>query len=298
MQLKTQLQEQSLFCRIGKGTAFGTFGELLQGVGSDDQDFLVTLPIQRYSTVIFTSQPDREELIVSPSSKKKSAQLAKNILKYFNLPQGGMLEIVSTVPVGKGLASSSADLVATARAISHCFDIELEEEQLETMLHQIEPTDGVMYEGVVSFYHRRVKLQQFLGMLPPLTIVSIDEGGEVDTVEFNQFPKPFTEEEKQGFDQLLKNIAKAITAQDLKRIGEISTHSAVLNQKLKKKKFFEHVMEICNVIHALGVIVTHSGTCIGILLSPEDEHYTQQLQTAYDKLYELAGEVTIYHSIS
>src|SRR4029079_11819053 len=101
------------------------------------------------------------------------------------------LELESNIPIGKGLASSSADLVATARAIDDCFKLGMSEEILKMFLRQIEPTDGVMYPGVVSFYHRQVQLREFLGQLPGLTIVSIDEGGEVDTVEFNKIPKPF-----------------------------------------------------------------------------------------------------------
>ena len=42
-----------------------------------------------------------------------------------------------------------------------------------------------MYGHVVAFYHRQVRLCRVLPELPPLTIVGIDEGGQVDTVDFN-----------------------------------------------------------------------------------------------------------------
>ena len=61
---------------------------------------------------------------------------------------------------------------------------------------EIEPTDGVMYPGVVSFYHRKVELGEIFGPMPRLTVVAVDEGGEVDTIEYNRLRKPYTSEEK------------------------------------------------------------------------------------------------------
>ena len=94
--------------RIGTGTAFGTFGELLQGVHADnDLDFLVTFPIDRRSKVIHSSPYPSRELKVVPEFKQKSVQLAARLLEYFSLPCKGLLLIESDLPIGKGLASSS-----------------------------------------------------------------------------------------------------------------------------------------------------------------------------------------------
>src|SRR5207302_1757315 len=98
----------------GKGKAFGTFGELLQGrLDNSDGDFLVTFPIARYSHATFATDPKSAAVIVYPPYKYKSQKLADMILEYYALPKGGILVLESDIPVGKGLASSSADLVAT-----------------------------------------------------------------------------------------------------------------------------------------------------------------------------------------
>ncbi|MGB8953799.1 MAG: hypothetical protein WCC10_00370 [Tumebacillaceae bacterium] len=280
----------------GRGSSFGTFGELLQGVGTNDQDFLVTFPITRFATAYFTSEPNQSGIKVSPSKKQKSGRLAEKILAYYGLPTGGILELESNIPIGKGLASSSADLVATARAIDDCFQLGMSEETVKMFLRQIEPTDGVMYPGVVSFYHRQVQLREFLGQLPALTVVSIDEGGEVDTVEFNKIPKPFTLAEKQEYDRLLQQMSQAIRERDSAMIGQIATRSASLNQKLREKQFFHPVLAICQEIGALGVVITHSGTCVGILLGQDHPQYHQQVRDAYDSLRLLVDDVSIYHS--
>jgi uncharacterized protein involved in propanediol utilization len=281
---------------IGRGQAFGTFGELLQGAGKDDQDFLVTLPINHFSTACFLSTPHQPRLIVSPSQKCKAELLATLILEHYHLPPGGILELESNLPVGKGLASSSADLVAVARAIDDCFGLHILVEQLQCFLRQIEPTDGVMYEGTVAFYHREVSLYKYLGQLPELVIVGIDEGGEVDTIKFNNKPKDFTQEEKEEYEWLLKKIERAIIKQDSHAIGEVSLRSAILNQRRHKKRYLEQVREICQEVGGLGVVVAHSGTYLGILLSPQEQRFHHQLPHAFSAMRQIAGNVTLFHS--
>lgn len=282
--------------RTGNGRAFGTFGELLQGIrGINDMDFLVTFPIDRYANARFVVEQDSDELTVVPSNKQKSKKIAAMILEHYDLPLCGRLEIDSDIPIGKGLASSSADLVATARAVGDCYGLEIPTGLLESLLHRIEPTDGVMYPGVVAYYHRKVELCDWIGSIPDLMVVSIDEGGEVDTVEFNKIPKPFTAEEKQEYCKLLNQAIEAVRQQDVRMIGQVATRSALLNQKLRPKRTLEELIALCEEINGLGVLIAHSGTCIGILLSPEDPHYDRQMEIVCERMGRF-GEVTVYRS--
>ncbi|ERI05701.1 kinase [Aneurinibacillus aneurinilyticus] len=292
------LHSKHSMIRGGEGQSFGTFGELLQGVGSNGDDFLVTLPIQRYAVAKFIHHPSMREIMVSPSTKKKSMALTLLILNHYGIEPGGILEIKGEIPIGKGLASSSADLVATVRALDDCFGFNFTPEQIQFFLKQVEPTDGVMYEGVVSFYHRKVQLREFLGQLPPLTILGIDEGGEVDTVEFNKLPKRFSDGEKQIYDELLDTLSHAVRTGDIHTIGVVSTQSARMNQKIRQNKFFHDVMSICEKVRGLGIVIAHSGTFIGILLSPERVDYWNQISAASEAMQELDGDVMIFHSWS
>jgi L-threonine kinase len=283
--------------RIGTGKAFGTFGELLQGrLWHEKRDFLVTLPIARYSYATFVADTSHTGITVFPPYKGKSKTLASMILQHYDLPCNGKLTIHSELPAGKGLASSSADLVATARSICSCFHIKIPLPLLATLMCKIEPSDGVMYSGVVSFYHRQGCLREFLGFLPPMTIVGIDEGGEMDTIQFNQRPKFFTSDEEMEYHHLLKTLSTAIRRQNVHTIGQVATRSALLNQRLNPKRMLNDVLAICKEIEGLGVVVTHSGTCLGILLSSEGERYQHQIQVAYQRLSALSGKALIYHS--
>ncbi|MDN4524099.1 kinase [Fictibacillus fluitans] len=283
--------------QYGQGSAFGTFGELLQGVRNDnDKDFLVTLPIAKFSHAAFTCIPTVDSLAIYPSNKLKSLNLANNILRHYNLPAGGHLYIHSNLPIGKGFASSSADLVAVIRAISDCFQIHIPLETAQSFLAEIEPTDGVMYEGVVSFYHREVELCKFIGQLPPLSIVGIDEGGIVDTVEFNRIPKNFSSVDKVYYEELLKDLTIAIESGNEEAIGRVSTISAMMHQKIRPKRTLNHVLAICEEVKGLGIAIAHSGTCIGILLSNSDYQFHQKLAAAREKLSKHSKEVMVYHS--
>ncbi len=107
----------------GISSAFGTFGELLQGVDEDGVDFLVTLPISCWSTATFVTRPSSPGITVSPAYKHKAVALARAMLTSAGFTGGGRLVIGSAIPEGKGLASSSADLVATARAVGNAFGV-------------------------------------------------------------------------------------------------------------------------------------------------------------------------------
>jgi L-threonine kinase len=81
-------------------------------------------------------------------------------------------------------------------------------------------------------------------------------------------------------------------------IGKVATKSALMNQKFIYKKNLERMIKICEEIGGLGVIVTHSGTCLGILLSTEDVNYDTKLLEAKKELYKIADDVFVYYSWS
>jgi L-threonine kinase len=275
----------------GAGRAFGTFGELLQGTLPDGVDFLVTMPIDRYATAWFRLDPTGP-LLVFPSHKSKSLTLARSMLG----GAGGTLVVDGDLPVGKGLASSSADLVATARAVGGALGLSTDPSAVEDWLRPIEPTDGVMYAGVVAFEHRRVRLRRFLGVLPPLTVVAVDEGGQVDTVAFNMTPKPYTDADRREYAHLLETMSEAIRTNDLPTIGRVATRSAVLNQRLAPKRNLDAMIRIARDSGALGIVCAHSGTMTGVLLADGVPGHGPRLDGVREACKRLPGHVEVFRS--
>jgi uncharacterized protein involved in propanediol utilization len=283
----------------GVSTAFGTFGELLQGVlPQPDSDFLVTLPIARWARATFTGTPGSTALEVWPAHKRKAHQLLEMIMKSSRTPMGGLLTIDSGLPEGKGLASSSADLVATARAVANALGEPMPPRRIETCLARIEPTDGVLYPAIVAFHHRRVELHSNLGALPSMTVVGADEGGTIDTVEFNRIPKPFSTADRHEYARLLERMTTAVARRDLTEVGAVATRSAQMNQVLRPKRTLDAMIQVCREVGGLGVVVGHSGTSLGVLLDTSQPAYPQRLVTAASACSALVGNVTVYRTLS
>ncbi|MDA0562190.1 kinase [Burkholderia pseudomallei] len=247
------------------GRAPATFGELVQGrEPASGDDFLITLPITLSSTARFCRFRDSDRLYVFPASKKKSLKAAALFLERFGILTGGVLQICSDVSEGKGLASSSSDIVATLRALAACFDIPLSPADMCAIIREIEPTDGVMFDESVAFFHRRVELGKVMGRLPKICILAIDEGGTIDTVEYNCHRFEFSHEEADQYAALLADVDAAISRSDVRQIGRAATLSAQMHQKRNPKRTLRQLEALMREVGAHGIVNCHSGTFIGL----------------------------------
>lgn len=261
----------------------GTFGELLQGqlpIGSflGDTHFLVTMPIAVFARAHFTPIAGTRSVTVYPSHKRKAKQLAENLVSALGL-SGGILLLQSELPEGKGLASSSADLVAAARSIACCFNRRIRTSLIERLMAEIEPSDGVMYPGVVAYRQRECSLLSFVGQIPPLAIVGIDEGGTVETVDYDQRRGEISASHRAQYHVLLDRARTAIPQGDTATIGRIATASALLHQERVPKEHLNAMLKASEATDALGVIVAHSGTMIGILLDRMAADFPRKLRS-------------------
>lgn len=283
----------------GVSACFGTFGELLQGrLPESDRDFLVTLPIARWTTATFQQDTAKEGVETWPGHKRKARRMAEMVIQTSGLRTGGVLTIDSNLPEGKGMASSSADLVATARAVANALDLDLPPAAIERLLGQIEPTDGVLYPGIVVFDHRVVRLRTRLGSLPAMTIVGLDEGGTVDTIEFNRRAKPYSAADKREYARLLDRMTVAVRNRDLLEVGAVATRSAVLNQRFWPKRTLTSLLDAATRIGALGVVNAHSGTVLGLLIDAADPDYAAKTAAAVEACSALARDVFLHRTLT
>ena len=94
----------------------GSCGELVQGTAAG-MNFLVTCPVTVYSQVSVELSTERKTDL---QAGDKTLQAVRRTLEYLGLPwQNVEVRIESDLPLGKGMASSSADCVlGEARLIS------------------------------------------------------------------------------------------------------------------------------------------------------------------------------------
>lgn len=286
----------------GEASCCGTFGELLQGqlpVGCapGDPHFLVTMPIALFARAHFIPVEDTRSISVYPSHKVKAKRLAENLVIALGA-SGGVLHLQSELPEGKGLASSSADLVATARSIACCLNRKVRTSLIEALMSDIEPSDGVMYPGVVAYSQRACRLLSFLGQMPPLAIVGIDEGGTIETVDYDQLRGEMSASSRTEYRKLLERARIAIPEGDAATIGRIATASALLHQERTPKKHLNSMMKASEAAGALGVIVAHSGTVIGILLDRMAPDFPWKLRSVLDNVSPFYKSPMIYFTMS
>jgi L-threonine kinase len=103
------------------------------------------------------------------------------------------------------------------------------------------------------------------GPVPPLNVLVLDWGEEIDTVEFNRRLRPRADlgtRTREAFELL----REAVWRQDPDMLGRAATMSALANQHLLFKPRLQDVLRWASETGALGVCVAHSGGLIGVLL--------------------------------
>lgn len=277
----------------GSGYCNGSFGELLQGVLPGNRKFLINLKIRNCSTArvhLMSSSYSREkeaQFAESYRQYSKSYKVLRNILADIGRHDDCLLEIDSDIPVGKGCSSSTADMIAAIQALAGALSLALKPEYIGRMLTEIEPNDGLHYEGSAAYHHTQGELIARFDYVPPVRILGIDFGGVIDTVEFNRTPFSWSDAEMTHYADLLETAKGFLAAADLPGLCRIATESTELWQKVNPKPRLDEVLRFTEDSGGLGVVNTHSGTFLGVL-------YAQDRQDIPDLERQLAARMPGY----
>lgn len=249
-----------------KVKAPGSCGELVQGT-VNGINFLITCPVDWYSEVSII--PGGNLTGVEP----KTAAAVDKTLEYLTASGDFGIQIESDLPVGKGMASSSADISAACQAVALAATGErLSCDEIADIALAIEPTDGIFYPGIIMFDHVQGKIRRHLGNPPPMKIAVFDAGGEVDTLSFNKREDlaGLNQANEQPIATAVHLVAQGFITGDARLIGQGATLSAVTNQTILYKPCLEQVLQISRDFGAVGVCVAHSGTVLGVMFSERD----------------------------
>jgi L-threonine kinase len=244
----------------------GTCGELVQGA-MDGVSFHVSCPVNIHS-LVEVELDSNVPVLDYPLGRSKAASAVRRTLSFLNCHDfGGRLTIQSPIPVGKGMASSTADVAAAIEATAIALGERLGKRQVAKLALSIEPTDSSLFQGLVLFDHREGRVFQSLGLPPPIDIVVLDFGGEVDTIKFNRCDHgAVLKRLEPQIAEALELICCGIAGGDPKLVGEGTTLSARANQEILFKPQLERAIFLAREVGAIGVNVAHSGTVIGVLL--------------------------------
>lgn len=253
---------------VGYGKSFASFGEVIQGRNSQGEDFLVTLPIDLWSTCELVCTPIDGPLVVECRLEKSRAVLY-HVLAELGIQRGFHLQCDFTrnIPIGKGLSSSTADMLATLRAVQEVFGFLFTERYISRVFADIEPHDGLHFNSSVLYDHRLGRLIENFGHIPQYTIIAVDDGGEVDTVKYNR-NLTFDRETTRYFDILVNRLREAYARRDDREIAACATESARIHLVRSRSSLLKEVLVKGAEYDPIGIVATHSGTCAGLLYPP------------------------------
>lgn len=240
----------------------------------------ITCPIDRYSTAIAHMVPGSGLVMASREMTK-----ARKGVEWFLRSQAitdidVWLQIESELPRGKGMASSTVDISASVHATGSALGIKATPELIAEIALNIEPSDGLMFPGIVLFDHREGTVVERLGDPPPMQFVVFDFGGGIDTVlygstdrtrQFSQLEPHFQE----AFDMVTAGLSQG----DPELIGRGATLSALANQNVLPNAHFDAIRCFAKSVGAAGVNVAHSGTALGVAFI-DDELVSQAMEAA------------------
>lgn len=259
-------------------------GELIQGIIKGKEQ-LVSFPVNIYSNVTIGFGK-------RPGSFNRYPKVSKVIVQFLNcFGLNGVeldnlyIEVDSQIPIGKGMASSTADIASALFALSNLLELELTSTDIAKLAVIVDPTDSTVFEQLTLFDHLHGRCNEVLGSVPDIDVLVLEGAGIIDTLTFrsalNYLSKVMTR------DNALIVLKKGLEINNLSLIGKAATESAILNQCLLNKPYLEILMEIADKNNAYGVSVAHSGTVCGVLCSNKTD--IEALQHNVFKSKQLCG---------
>jgi L-threonine kinase len=247
----------------------GTCGELVQGWTPDwDEAVLVSCPIARYSQVRVELCPGPDILAQGPSNDySKLEQAARLVLSYLGQPNlGARVAVNSQLLPGRGMASSTADVVGVMIGLALTLEPSIPAGELARLACQVEPSDSTMFADLTALAYRDSARFQQLGPVPALPLLMLDTGQAVDTLTFNarlnlRAVRQLAPTTKTALEMLKQGLA----SNDAAAIGAAATLSALSYQRVNYNPLVDRAMRWVDETGAVGLIRAHSGSVLGLL---------------------------------
>lgn len=265
----------------------GSCGELAQGM-LDGSYFLMSCPIDMYSSATVEISSGSGRVTTMPDAPKSRRAVELTLARSGRCDVDAHISLSSPIPRGKGMASSTADIsasiVATAAAAHP--GAEISPDEIANIALRIEPSDSVMLPGIALLDHKSGSIMRTLGAPPPMRVVVLDFGGNVDTLAFNGVNRDSALNRLEPqFRQALSLIEAGIRDSNPAAIGEGAMISAVANQQLLYKPQLDAVLRLAEEVGAVGVNAAHSGTVLGMLFEDDDSLAENAVSRAWDSLF-------------
>lgn len=239
-------------------------GELIQG-WIEGSEKLISCPVGLYSTVeVKAGKPANNE-------RPLTRAMVNQLLTLWDFPPEWSsqlrINLHSPIPVAKGMASSTADIAATAVAMARYFDKSIGEQELARLCVNLEPTDSTPFHHLTLFDHNEGSAQTVGIRQPRLDILVLESPDTLQTADYHRLDR---------HSALLASAPQLTLAWQKARqacetgsavlLGEAATLSAIASQAILPKPGFRRVLDTVARFSLYGVSIAHSGSVMGLML--------------------------------
>ena len=276
---------------IGFATARapGVCGVLAQGV-LGEMPFSVTCPVDFFSRVRVELSEGGPGVTVTEGCEKTVAAVRRTLMHLRRAKVRADVRVSSSIPRGRGLGSSSADLSAAIAATAGALGEELSPYDIAQIALSIEPTGGVMMPGLALFDHRAGMVRQSIGPPPPMEIVALDFGGSSRSdLDGNsqqwRLVDALTEE-------ALGLIRRGVAEKSPALVGQGATIAAEAAGRVSPRPRLEEVAGFAREVGAVGVNGGQNEGVTGLLLDATE----RRGKSTYIKARQAFPDAeTVYH---
>lgn len=250
----------------------GTCGELIQGWHAGwAEPVLVSCPIARYNKI--TVQLRSDSRIVAPPGYAKAKQAARLGLEVLGRPDlGATITLNSQLPPGRGMASSTADIVGVLVGLVASLNMSLTPAMLARLACQIEPSDSTMFRELALLAYRGSGRHVELGAAPALPVLMLDPGTAVDTLTYNaRLDLAAVRNLAATTQTALELLSQGLRTHDAATIAAATTLSASSYQRVHYSPLVEQAQAWAKTTGALGVVRAHSGSVVGLFYAAQSD---------------------------
>jgi L-threonine kinase len=235
----------------------------MQGFLPDASSFLVSgLPSRLFFSEAVL-QPGGTPHILPPKARQA---LDLFLHTYAGNIEGCTIRLQSNIPPGKGLSSSSTDILSVLHVVNDYLQTDRSPDDLYRIAASVEPTDPCLSNDIVVFRQQEGIVDQCIS-LPPMTVLYFDAepGRLINTLDVQ---RPWSAGAGQFFDWLLRRFLQAAETGDYVNLFDSITYSAEYNQTVIALPRFAEYYQLAQQTKS-GLMVAHSGTIVGLLTRPE-----------------------------
>jgi uncharacterized protein involved in propanediol utilization len=245
-------------------------GEIAQGALSPACPFLVSnLTSSQFCSVTFLKSCDRQ---IFDLGEKASAACYLFLERLRSKCSGSQPDLASfhiwqqsNIPPGKGLSSSSADVLGALSALNKFYEYPFSAADLYSVAALTDPTDACLSPVLTVINQQTGKIMSNLKHLRfSLIYFDTEPNTRIDTIQFTR-SKIFTQQDYRFYRQLLQKLSFTTDNENSSDFLFWITQSAVYNQKFLPKKNFNLLLSY-SMKQNLGLFVAHSGTFMGLVV--------------------------------